>query len=184
MASLFLLFPALVSIVVVSIVVAGAYPLLVKGFLSNTPISISEAFRKALGRFWSLLGAGVLAGLMIALGTLALVVPGVILATWYFYTVSAVMLEDKGAIPGMRASKVFGRDKKWSTFLILLAILLVGSIVGVLQVVTSVFSPLIGMIVGFIFGIPFGAWVSVIPAYVYLVYGPSLGEGEAGSGSS
>ena len=83
-------------------------------------LSVTEALGKAFHRFWTLLGAGILVVLIVALGFIALVVPGIILLTWYAYTVPAIMLEGKGATEGMAASKAFGRDKKGSTFLIFL----------------------------------------------------------------
>ncbi|HYR04635.1 MAG TPA: hypothetical protein VEO75_04535, partial [Nitrososphaerales archaeon] len=82
---------------VVGVMVTGAYPPLVKAALVGGQLSVGEAFGKALQRFWTLLAAGILVVLIVALGFIALVVPGIILLTWYAYTVPAIMLEGKGA---------------------------------------------------------------------------------------
>ena len=158
---------------VATLVVSGAYPSLVKDFLAGGQLSTTEALRKAYRRFWDLLVATILVGLIVVLGTIALVVPGIIFLTWYAYTIPAVMLEDKGAWEGMSASKAFGRDKKWRTFLIFLTVALGFLVVSIVDAVFSVASPLIGEFVYAILLVPIAAWASVIFSYTYLTYGPS-----------
>jgi len=159
--------------VVLFIVVAGAYPFIVKATINGEKWSLGEALGKAYRRFWTLLAAGILVALVVGLGLIALVVPGIILATWYAYTVPAIMLEDKGAREGMAASKAFGRDKKGDTFLIFIAIAVVGLILLVFQYLFFFVSPLAGKVVYALLDLPVGAWVSVMLAYVYITHGPS-----------
>ena len=158
---------------VLSVIVGGSYPSLVKATLEGGQISVANAMANAYHRFWSLLAAGILVGLIVVLGLIALIVPGIIFLTWYAYTVPAIILEDKGAIEGMSASKAFGRDKKGSTFFIFLVAGTVGVVLYILQVGLSFISPFLGQIVYAVVSIPFGAWVGVIVSYTYLAYGPS-----------
>ena len=158
---------------VLSVIVGGSYPSLVKATLEGGQMSIANALEKAYHRFWSLLAAGIIVGLIVLLGLVALIVPGIIFATWYAYTVPAIILEDKGATEGMSASKAFGRDKKGSTFLILLVLATVAVVLYGLQAGLSFISPLLGQIVYAVLSIPFGAWIGVIVSYTYLAYGPS-----------
>lgn len=169
LASLGLLFVS----VIVSIIVAGAYPSLVQEALEGKQLAVGEGLSKALGKFWTLLVAGILVGLIVVLGTIALIIPGIIFATWYAYTVPAIMLEDKGALAGMSASRAFGRDKKWSTFSLFVIIFVVALVVGIIEAAVSFASGLGGRVVGSFLEVPFGAWVSVILTYTYLTYGPS-----------
>ena len=159
--------------VVLSIVVAGAYPSIVKAAIAGEKFSLSEALGKAYRRFWSLLAAGTLVALIVGLGFIALIVPGIIFAAWYAYTVPAIMLEEKGALEGMAASKAFGRDKKGDTFLIFIAIFVGAIVLLVLQSVFFLVSPLVGRLVYALLDLPFGAWISVTFAYTYITYGPS-----------
>ena len=89
-----------------------------KEALSGQKLTVGEALRLAYKRFWSLLGAGLLVVLIVGVGLIALVVPGVIFATWYSYTAPAIMLDNEGALDGTSASKAFGRDKKMSTIVL------------------------------------------------------------------
>lgn len=159
---------------VFSLIASGAYPSLVKAVIDGGQISLTEALGKAYRRFWTLLAASILVGIIVVLGLIALIVPGIILATWYAYTVPAIMLEDKGALEGMSASKAFGRDKKGRTFLIFVTVAIVGLIVLSIQSIVSIASPFVGELVYDILLVPLGAWISVILAYTYLTYGPSL----------
>jgi uncharacterized membrane protein len=147
---------------------------MVKTAVEGGRFSIADAMGKAYHKFWTLLGAGILVVLVVVLGLVALIVPGLVLATWYAYTVPAIMLEDKGATEGMAASKAFGRNKKWSSFTIFLAVGVVGLVAVIIQqLILYAGSPLLGQIVEQLLSIPIGAWASVIFAYTYISYGPS-----------
>jgi hypothetical protein len=159
--------------VVLSLIVSGAYPSMVKTVLEGGEPSVAESLGKALHRFWTLLAAGILVALIVGLGFIALVVPGVILLTWYAYTVPAIMLEDKGALEGMAASKAFGRDKKGDTFLIFIALGMAGIVLFVVRFILSLASPVLGNVAYAVLDVPLGAWASVIFSYTYLTCGPS-----------
>jgi hypothetical protein len=163
---------ALVS-ALLSVLVIGAYPLIVKTVLDGGPISISVAVRRGIGRFWSLFAAGIVVGLFVIAGTIALIVPGIIILTWYAYTFPAIMLEDKGAMEGMSASKAFGRDKKMSTFLMFLVIGASSLVVAGIQVGLSFASPVAGRVVSDLLSIPIDVWLAVTLSYTYITYGPS-----------
>jgi len=158
---------------VLSVIVTGAYPPLIKAALEGGQHSVTEALGKAYHRFWTLLGAGILVVLIVVLGLFALAVPGTIFATWYAYTVPVIMLEGKGATEGMAASKAFGRDKKGSTFLIFLTAGLVALLLFALESILSLGSRLLGQLVFSVLDVPLGAWVAVMVTYTYLTYGPS-----------
>ncbi len=160
---------------VLGIIVSGTYPFIVKAVVDGGQFSITDAMGRALKRFWTLLGAGILVGLLVALGTIALIVPGIILATWYAYTVPAIMLENRGATEGMSASKAFGRDKKGSTFLMFLAVGVVYAVTFVVfdLLISVAVSYLLGQVIDELLNIFLAAWVAVIISYTYITCGPS-----------
>ena len=157
----------------VSFVVAGAYPPMVKAILEGRPFSAAECMRIAIAKYWTLLIAGVLVGFAVILGFVAFIVPGIVIGTWYAYTVPSIMLENKGAMAGMTASKAFGRDKKWSTFLIFLLVAAAAVVIFVLQTLLSMASPLLGRVVSSFLYVPLYAWIFAVFPYTYLTYGPS-----------
>ncbi|MDA4121942.1 MAG: zinc ribbon domain-containing protein [Thaumarchaeota archaeon] len=163
----------IVPAVILGIIVSGAYPEMVQNIIAGSPISIERSLRIAAGRFWSLLAAGILVGLLEFVGFVALIVPGIIIYCWYFYTVPAIMLESKGATAGMSASKAFGRDKKWNTFKILVVIAIVYIVLSVIRTAIGTGSTTAATIVYVILTIPAGAFTAIISTYVYITFGPS-----------
>lgn len=166
---------------VVAVIVSGAYPSMVKAVVEGRQFSISEAMGKAYRKFWTLVGASILVVVIVALGFIALVVPGIILLTWYSYTIPAVMLDDRGALGGMAASRAFGRDKKSSTFLIFLVFGIAAVVVLFIQQL-FVFggAAVVGQVVQQLLFVPLGAWASVIFSFVYITYGPSAAGAATG----
>jgi hypothetical protein len=173
-----------VASAVLGLIVSGAYPEMVQSVLGGQKPSVGFAMGKAYNRFWSLLAAGILVVLIVVVGFIALVVPGIILLTWYAYTIPAIMLEDRGALDGMSASRAFGRDKKWDTFLTFLVILLVAFVALIIEGVFAFVGPtLVGDVIGQLLFIPISAWASVIVSYIYISYGPSSAAGQPGAPS-
>ena len=158
---------------VVSIIVLGTYPSMVQAVLGGGHISVTDSMGKAYHRFWTLLFAGILIGIIVALGLVALIVPGIIFITWYIYFVPAIMLEDKGVIAGMGASKAFGRDKKWSTFSIGIVLAIVTLVAYAIGAAIGLSSALAGQVVYSFLSVPLEACVAVCIAYTYITYGPS-----------
>jgi hypothetical protein len=159
--------------VVVSIIITGAYPSMVQAALAGGKLSVEHSLRQAAKRFWSLLAAGILVFLIVFLGSIALLVPGIVFLTWYAYTVPAIMLENKGALAGMSASKMFGRDKKWKTFILGVVVFIVIIVIAIIQAAVGLSSPLLGGVISSLLSFPVDAWISVIITYTYLTYGPS-----------
>jgi len=149
-------------------VVEGMYPLMVKNILENKEIELNNAFSLVLKKAQLLITAGILIDLIIFAGILLLIVPGVIFAIRYFYTIPAIMLENHGVLDGMRASKEFARDKKIKTFLFLLIPLLF-SLFGDLgtRFVFSSFQ-IASETARFVFSLIIFTWFAIIPAYVYI----------------
>lgn len=158
---------------IVAIIVTGTYPAMVQSAIAGQPLDIGHAMRHAASRFVTLLVAGVVVGVIILVGLIALVIPGVIFICWYAYTVPAIMLENKGTFAGMSASKAFGRDKKMATFIMFVVIIIVALVISGIGDTIALASPLAGRIVTSLLEVPLEAWVAVIITYAYITYGPS-----------
>jgi len=101
-------------------IVYGMYPLMVKNTVERNRVDLRGAFVKAVSRFPSILVVRILVSLIVGLGTLFLIVPGLYLLMGYYVTIPAVMLEDRGGRDGMSASMSFSRNRKWKIFGLLL----------------------------------------------------------------
>jgi hypothetical protein len=119
--------------------VAGVLQLLAVGFLSlvahtlvaaemgGSPIRTGTAVSVALRRFPTLVLAGILAGILVILGLVALVVPGLWLAGAFTMTWPAIALEGTGPIESLRRSFRLVRGRWWPTVGFVLLVGLMGS---------------------------------------------------------
>jgi hypothetical protein len=88
-------------------------------------LSLGETFERVRPQLPAIIVAGILAGLGIALGLVLLIVPGLVLLTWWILIIPVIVLE------GTRAGEAFSRSRElvrghgWSVFgVIVLTILL------------------------------------------------------------
>ncbi len=75
-----------------------------------------HSFTQILPRFPLLLGATIVAGLVIALGLIALVIPGIVLALMFILVPHAVVLEGHGPLGALSRSNHLTSGHKWTIF--------------------------------------------------------------------
>ena len=103
-------------------------------------LTLSETFGRVKPRVLPLLGASILAGLGIALGFALLIVPGLILLTWWCLVPAAVVLEGRRVFDAFGRSRALVRGNGWSVFGLLVVTYLLTSVVA--GVIRTVFTPL------------------------------------------
>jgi hypothetical protein len=98
--------------------------------------AVGELFRSASPVIGSLILAGVLAGFGIGIGLLLLIVPGLVLLTWWALIAPVIVIERAGAIPAFGRSRQLVRGNGWQVFGVIVVIFLVQAVVsGVLQAI-------------------------------------------------
>jgi hypothetical protein len=101
--------------------------------------TVGEAFSFAFQRFGRLLGASILAGLVIGLGFLLCFVPGVFFSIWYVFIAQVVVVENRTAADALSRSKQLGEGFRGRIFglfcLVVLLSLLAGFVAMTLQLV-------------------------------------------------
>lgn len=117
-------------------VIAGAgrmelgWPVTVRGVLGDT-----------LRRFWALLGIAIVSGLIIAVGCIAVVIPGVIAATGLFVATPGLMIESLGVGDALSRSWDMTRGNRWRVFRVLfvliLLVVLLAALLGMLGALSA-----------------------------------------------
>jgi hypothetical protein len=79
-------------------------------------MSVAETFGHAGGRLVTLAAAGILAAIGIAIGLVLLIVPGLILLTWWLVLSPVVMLESRGVLDSFGRSRALVRGYGWPVF--------------------------------------------------------------------
>ena len=89
-------------------------------------LSLGETFERVRPQLPAIVVGGLLAGLGIALGLVLLIVPGLILLTWWIVIIPVIVLEGRSAGEAFGRSRELVRGHAWSVFgVIVLTILLV-----------------------------------------------------------
>ncbi len=143
----------------------GAYRILMGG-----STSVGECLSRGFRRMVPVVVAALLVGLVVGLGTLLFVVPGIILMCMLAVTMPACVVEHLGAIDAMKRSQSLTSGYRWQILglvvIVTIAVFAIAFLVGyVVMLITGSFilSILVG---GFISAIP-GAFNSVMFSIIY-----------------
>lgn len=96
------------------LIFSGGVSLLTYRELTGGPrVGAGDAINRTLGKFGTLWGVGILSGLGIAIGTLLLVVPGVILLVGFMTATTAVMVENLTAYTALDRAWALTKGSRW-----------------------------------------------------------------------
>ena len=96
--------------------------------------TVGEVFERVRPRLGTLIVAGILAALGIALGLVLLVVPGLILLTWWCLIVPVIVLEGKPVGEAFGRSRELVRGHGWTVFgVVIITAILSGIASGIIQ---------------------------------------------------
>ena len=98
-------------------------------------MSLGQAFTAGLGRTPALFGTMLLAFLIVFLGCLLVVIPGIILSVWYIFAPYVAAIESRGPIESLARARALVRGHWWRTAALLT---LVGIVAGVLYIVLGI----------------------------------------------
>jgi hypothetical protein len=121
---------------------AGALTEAVADIRDGRPdLSLQETFARVWPRVWTLLGAGLLAVLGIAVGLALLIVPGLVLLTWWSVISPVIVLERRGAIESFGRSRELVRGRGWSVFAVVILTVLISFAIGIVVSISLVWLP-------------------------------------------
>ena len=167
-----------------TILLSGAVTYGVFRHLHGERASVGDVLRVGVSRFGTVWATGILYGLAVLIGTILLIVPGIVLAVRYWLAVPAAVIEDSGATASLDRSKDLTEGNRWRIFrlglilffVMMVSMLLVGAIaftVGSSFVDTgaaeNVNTPTSGLVQALVilFMIPVQTLIAVAPVVVY-----------------
>ena len=154
------------------LVVAGAITHGVIHHLAGKPVSLGSMVATGIRRFLPLLAVGVICYVIIVLGLVLLIVPGVFLACALAAAVPAVVVERPGIFGAIKRSFALTRGRRFAIFVAFLVFLVVAFTVSMLgsillPLLTASFAPLAGTLVGLALNVVFGTLLWVAPGVIY-----------------
>lgn len=156
----------LFSLFIQSIIIA-MYPLLIKNIMDGKDANLASTFSAAWKKRWSIFGATILVELIVSIGFIFLVIPGLIFLAYYYYTIPAIMLDDLGAGDGMITSKNFANNIKLKTFFLYSIPILLLIPVAVFLYGIDINVDIVDLGMTFFYTV----WLATTSAYTYITYG-------------
>jgi hypothetical protein len=95
-------------------------------------LSTSDTLQRVRPRVAPLIGAGLLAGLGVVVGLILLIVPGLVLLTWWSLIVPVIVLERVAAMESFGRSRELVRGNGWNVFGVIVLTVLVLIVVALL----------------------------------------------------
>jgi hypothetical protein len=195
-SALWLIILLTIVLSVVDTLISGMYPTLVVSIIKSKEPDLMEALRFSYHRFWSLLGASVIAGLVSGLVASAITalmaipamftgndtgilervittVASLFIGALFYYAVPAIIMDGYGAVEGVRTSWNLSRNRYLRTLLLLAVPSLASSLISALfvylpyAIYASEMSALLMLIPWCVVSAFVHAWTLTIPAYAY-----------------
>jgi hypothetical protein len=117
-------------------------------------MSLGQTFESVRPHLGSIIVAGFLAGLAIVIGLILLIVPGLVLLTWWILIVPAIVLEGKSAGESFSRSRELVRGYGWNVFGVIILTLLI--YIGISIVLRLILTPLADWLESFVASIVVG----------------------------
>jgi hypothetical protein len=133
-------------------------------------LSISETFAQVWPRVGGIIIAAILAGIGIALGLILLIVPGLVLMTWWVVIIPVIVLENRSAGESFGRSRELVRGYGWSVFGVIVLTILI--LIVASAIISIVLSPLNDWLQSFISDIVSGTIIApfIAVAWTLLYY--------------
>ena len=137
--------------------------------MRGRPVNLVESLQVGLRRFFPIVGLAIVAYFLIMLGTMLLIVPGLILLTMWFVATPACVVENLGPIRSMRRSSQLTKGHRWKVFGLILLVAVLGSVIigGINLGFELMAGPILALISGVILNGIWGAFYAIAVVVTY-----------------
>jgi len=139
---------------------------MIDDILRKGEYSLKTGFERALSRISGLIGAGLIMGVLVALGMAVFFIPGLVVAFFLMFTFVAVILDEEGAIGGLRVSFMTVKYNLGSALSIFIVVIGIGLLVGIINAVFGMI-PLLGHLISLVI---MGGFLSFVAAVLVVAY--------------
>lgn len=94
---------------------------------------VLDYYKQSKDKVWPLVFSGILISVIVVLGLVLLIVPGLIFSVWLMFSMFFIVYEDKKIIESIKASKELVKGRTFTVFLRMF-VLIILSIVGIMAV--------------------------------------------------
>jgi len=121
-------------------------------YLRGQPVGIGECLSRGLSLILPVIGVAILTGLLVGIGTILLIIPGIIVAVMLWVAIPVAVVERPGVTDSLKRSADLTKGYRWTIFGIVLAIGIILAIIG------GILSAILVAAIGFT-GFSIGLWI-------------------------
>ena len=112
--------------------------------------SVGDLLQRALPFVFPLIGAAILYGVIVVLGLILLIVPGLVFLTWFSLYAPAIVVERQGMFASFTRSRDLVRGNGWRVFGVLLVTFIIAGVVGniIQRIAYGISDDFVGALVG------------------------------------
>ncbi len=144
----------------------GMTVLMAHDALSGNPVSLKDAWNRTTARVVALVLASLLVGIIVSLGFVLLVIPGIILAFFLMFTFVALMLNESNPLQAVGRSFQVVKQNFAAVFVFFLILIALGLLVSIVNMVIGLI-PVLGSILAVVIGSVYATFVSVFVVAVF-----------------
>jgi hypothetical protein len=187
----------LIIISVLSLLIYGMYPSMVRDHIETRVLSLKDSLRFSYHKFWSLLGATLLAALVIVAVILAITIPSTLLLVYtqnpavmigmiiagmivalligvfFYYTIPVIIMDDMRAVAGIgRSIKMAKKNYLFTLIIFLIPTAIIYAIYGVfiglpMHLGAAIYISILSLVIGSIIVLFITTWIAIMMPYAY-----------------
>jgi hypothetical protein len=104
-------------------------------------LSIGQTLLRVQPRILAIAGAGILAGIGIAIGLVLLIIPGLVLLTWWSVVLPVIVLERASIFESFGRSRELVRGNGWNVFILIVVTVLLAALANIVIGLVLVWLP-------------------------------------------
>ncbi len=163
-------FGRMVALLIISSIVGllahGMTVLMADDALNERPVQLTAAWQKVRSRIVALIGTSIIVGLLVSVGLMLLVLPGVVLAFFLMFSFVALMVLDLSPFSALARSFTTVRRHFASSFIFFLVMIALGLLVGLVNFVIALI-PVLGAILTILVTSVYLSFLSVFVVAVF-----------------
>jgi hypothetical protein len=162
-----------IASIVAALYIQGALSRIVQDVREDGKVdwTVGELLKSINPKLLPLLGLSIVVGVLVFIGLIFFIIPGVILALIWFVAVPVMIIEDKGVFESMSRSGELTKSNRWRLFGLMVVVYLGILVVFLLAAALTVALPILGIIAFIVLAVIIYPWVGVVvpTAYYQLV---------------
>lgn len=129
--------------------------------------SVGDVLGSVTGRLISIILLQIVVGILVVIGLVFLIVPGVILALMWSVSMPSLVVEDKGVFDSMSRSSELTKDNRMRILGVVLVVLAIYIVIAIVGALLTAAVPILGVIALIVIGVLAYPYVAIISAVLY-----------------